>query len=246
MRTFLYILSLLIITLVVPSCLQTPLYPDYCDQGPPYYYGPPTYIKFKLSNYGPGKEASHILTFDIVECHLETYTAVITYPSQFTWNGFLALGTAGTQVGSYNLDIHEPDGVIDYTVPVRSITNTTAYADRFNDGSYTAGTDPQIQYSAPGGVHTLTITVPDGGDGNSETVEGPFSERLIAIINEGIFTNPAATGIYTVNGNFTSVDPDNDGANNSTGYPPQTYSHSEDINIHNASTAGLFLNLLNE
>lgn len=246
MRTFFYISALLITALLLPSCLQTPLYPEKCDQGPPYYYGPPTYIKFKLNKYGPGRDAKHTLTFDITECHLETYQAVITYSSQFTWNGFLALGGAGTQIGSYNLDIHIPDGIIDYTVPVYSQSNTTAYVDRFNNGSYESEDDPILSYTSPGGVHTLTITVPDGGDGVSTTVEGPFTERLIAIINQGIFTNPASTGTYSVTGNFTSVDPDTDNANNFSGHAPQTYSHMENIEIRNVTNPSLFLNLLND
>ncbi|MBW2364871.1 MAG: hypothetical protein JRF25_07315 [Deltaproteobacteria bacterium] len=246
MRTFFFILALLITALLLPSCLQSPLYPDYCSQAPPYVYGPPTYIKFRLNTYGPGRDAKHTLTFDITECHLETYQAVITYSSQFTWKGFLALGSVGTQIGSYNLDIHVPDGVIDYTVPVYSQSNTTAYVDRFNDGSYDSGVDPTISYSSPGGNHALTVTVPDGGDGRSGTVEGPFTERLIAIINQGIFTNPAATGSYSVTGNFTSVDPDTDNANNFSGYAPQTYYHAENIEIRNVTNPSLFLNLLND
>jgi len=209
-------------------------------------YGPPTYIKFRLNTYGPGKDAKHTLTFDITECHLETYQAVITYSSQFVWNGFLALGSAGTQIGSYNLDIHEPDGVIDYTVPVYSQSNTTAYVDRFNNGSYDSADDPTISYSSPGGVHTLTVTVPDGGDGEPGTVEGPFTERLIAIINQGIFTNPATPGTYSVTGNFTSVDPDNDNWDTGDGYDPQTYNHMENIEIRNVTNPSLFLNLLND
>ena len=36
---------------------------------------------------------------------------------------------------------------------------------------------------------------------------GPFTERLIAVLDAGLLTNPASIGTYNGTGVFTSVDP---------------------------------------
>ena len=101
MKKYLPILALAALFLV--GCLRTG-FNNGCDQSNPPYddYGPPTYTDFKLSSYGTGRSATHTMTFDITECHRETYQAIIKYPGEFTFNGFLALGPAGTQIGNKN------------------------------------------------------------------------------------------------------------------------------------------------
>lgn len=189
---------------------------------------------FQLSSTTAGAEAKHTQMFDITMGDMETYQAVITYPSGFTFNGFLALGLAGTQIGSYGVDF-EPDGTIDFTIPVYSIDNNNAYADRQPNGTFDS-VDSTLAYTNTGGNHVFTITLPNGGDGTASTITGPFTERITAIINSGILTNPATAGTYTATGAFTSVDPDNDNANDNTGTAPTTANFSQDITI--TSTGG--------
>jgi uncharacterized membrane protein len=128
------------------------------------------------------------------------------------------------------------DGVSDFTIPVYSIDNNNAYADRDISNSFTASVDSTMAYSNSGGNHVFTTTLPFGGDGSPQTITGPFTERIVAVINSGILTNPASAGTYTATGVFTSVDPDTDGADNTTGDPPMTLNISQDILITSTVT----------
>ena len=196
----------------------------------PFSYGPPTNVDFLLSSYGPGDDSKFTLTFDIKKGDLETHEAVIKYPDQFTFNGFLALGSAGTQIGSYAVDF-DFDGTTDFTIPVFSIDDNTAYADRDINNSFDNSVDSTMVYSNTGGNHILTTTLPFGGDGFSGTITGPFTERIVAAMYSGIFTNPANSGTYTISATFTSVDPDTDGADDAAGEPPLILDTSQSIVI---------------
>jgi hypothetical protein len=199
------------------------------DTGP-FSYGPPTNVGFNVSSNTAGAKPVHILQFDIKTGDLETYQAIVTYPGQFIFNGFLALGPVGTQVGSYAVDF-DFDSVIDFTIPVYSLSNTKAYGDRDVNGSYSATLDSNLTYTNPAGTHVFTTILPNGGDGDPNTVTGPFTERLTATMNSGILTNPVSPGTYAAKGDFTSVDPDNDGVDDNAGDAPQVLNVSRDITI---------------
>jgi hypothetical protein len=192
-------------------------------------YGPPTNVSYQLSSNNTGDKAAHTLKFDIKAGDLETYQAVITFPEQFIFNGFLALGPAGTQIGSYSVDF-DFDDVVDFTIPVYAIDNNNAYADRDLNVSFNASVDSSLVYSDKA-ENKLTTTLPFGGDGSQQTITGPFTERVVAFINPGILTNPQSPGTYTVSSLFISVDPDNDGPDNNSGEPPQTLNITRDIVI---------------
>jgi hypothetical protein len=222
---------------------------DGCDQAnpPSFTYGPPTYTDFQLSSYRPGDNAVHTVTFDITACHLETYQVVIKYPGSFTWNGFLALGSAGTLIGTYNLDELPYDGEFDYTIHIHSSGETSAYAARWAQGDPQTSDDATIVYTYDSGndKHVLTTTIPKGGDYLAETIAGPFTERLVAIMNAGLFTNPSDTGTYTITVDLTSVDPDTDGAaGGGETNVPQTLNYTEDIKIKGSANPGVLMNLL--
>ncbi len=190
----------------------------------PFSYGPPTNIVFQLNSNRAGEDASHTLMFDIREGDLETYRSVVAYSPEFTFNGFLAAGPAGSQVGSYSVDF-DFDGNVDFTIPVYSIDDTHAYADRDVLGFFN-GIDSTLSYANSHGNHVFTTTLPFGGDGSSQTITGPFSERVTAVINSGILRNPSAQGTYLVTGTFTSVDPDTDGQTNGQGEEPRILNRS--------------------
>lgn len=222
--------SLFLLLLVCYSCARPLSMSVRTEPNQPLTYGPPTNIGLQLSATEAGAQATHTVTFDIKEGDLESYQAVITYPAGFTFNGFLALGPAGTQVGSYSVDF-DFDGTIDFTIPVLSIDDNNAYADRDLGGSFQETIDSTLVYSTTNGKHIFTITLPFGGDTNPNTIAGPFTERLFAVTNAGVLTNPAAAGTYTARGLFTSVDPDNDGANDQAGTTPLSINFSQDIAI---------------
>jgi hypothetical protein len=142
----------------------------------------------------------------------------------------LSLGAAGTQVGSYAVDF-DFDGDVDFEIPVRSIDDTTAYADRQPDGVFDA-VDSSLEYSEDAdGRHVFTITLPHGGDGNPGNIVGPFTERLIVTLNEGLFNNPQIPGTYVVRGEFTSVDPDTDNADDGAGEAPLEIGFALEVGI---------------
>jgi hypothetical protein len=196
----------------------------------PFTYGPPTNVVFQLSSNRMGTDATHTLMFDIKEGDLETYQAVITYPSEFAFQGFLAVGPPGTQIGSYSVDF-DFDGVIDFTIPVYSRDNNNAYADRDLGGTFNSPVDSTLVYSNSNGDHVFTTTLPFGGDGFSQSITGPFTERIIAVINSAIIKNPFMNGAFPAAGVFTSVDPDTDGENNNAGNQPKAINFSQQLVI---------------
>jgi hypothetical protein len=228
-----YILFISVLFLL--SCARPLSWKIETKQTGPFSYGPPTNVNFQLSTTTAGESAIHTLTFDIKAGDLETYKTIITYPKEYTFNGFLALGPAGTQIGSYSVDF-DFDGSLDFTIPVYSIDNTNAYADRDLNGVFTASIDSTIVYSNSNGKHVFTTTLPFGGDADPQTVTGPFTERVTAVLNAGILTNPASGGNYTATGVFTSVDPDTDGDDDGQGQSPQVLNFTQDIVITPTST----------
>ncbi|MCG3114724.1 MAG: hypothetical protein LLH30_03495 [Candidatus Manganitrophus sp. SA1] len=190
-------------------------------------FGPPANVGLLLSTTDVGAEAVQTLTFDVQPGDFETYQAVITYPAGFTFNGF---GTPGTQVGSFSGDFFI-DQTNDFTIPVFSIDDTTASTSFGPPDALDPAVDIILGYSTTNGKHIFTITIPLGGDGNATTVAAPFAQRLSAVINAGILTNPATSGTYTARALITSVDPDNDGPNDQAGEAPASLNFSQDIAI---------------
>lgn len=174
-----------------------------------------------------GESAVHELHFDVTVGELETLRAVLTYPPEFGFNGFLSLGPANTQVGSFTVDLNF-DGTPELTIPVRSLSDTVAYADLNPDGTYASYLEPTIEHT---GTHVLTATLPNGGDGNPATLTSPASLRMGLVLLPGIFTNPAVAGQYLVTGDFTSIDPDTGGFDDAANNPPLTHSTNLPLTI---------------
>jgi len=184
-------------------------------------YGANKNPSFTLDSNSPGQSPSHKLSFDVTQGELETYMAVVTYPDAFMFNQFTALGPTDTQVGTFGLDV-DSDGADDIVFSIRALDNETAYVDVSLDGSFTPGIDPTIEYKT--GSNVFTTILPFGGDGNPNTLDALLSARVTLMLNNGILTNPNTPGKYTLTGDFTSVDPDTDGANDNMNESPHTFS----------------------
>jgi len=138
------------------------------------------------------------------------------------------------------------NGTIDFVIPVYSVDNISAYGDRDGSGDYNAAIDTTVVYSNSSGDHVFTTTLPFGGDGSSHTITGPFTERLIAVLDAGVLTNPASPGTYNGTGVFTSVDPDNDGTDDSAGESPQILNFTRPLRIGSPLTTPMTTILLND
>lgn len=196
-------------------------------------FGPPTNVGLQLSTTDIGVKAVQTLTFDVQQGDFETYQAVITYPAGFVFNGF---GPPGTQVGSFSGDFFI-DQTNDFTIPVFSIDGNTAATFVGPPEALDPAVDIILSYSTANGKHIFTITIPLGGDGNPTTVAAPFAQRLSAVINSGVLTNPTTAGTYTARALITSVDPDNDGPNDQAGEAPLSLNFSQDIAIGAGASA---------
>ena len=178
------------------------------------------YFALRLGTAAVSAEASHEVSFNVSAGELEAARVQLTYPNDFAFNGFDALGSTNTRIGSLRL-VAAGTGVI---FPVRSRDVDSAYGDADANGVYTVGSDPIIEYSRSRADQQFTVHLPLGGDFDAGTTTSPFDLRMSAFLDEGILTNPGTAGPYTVEADLTSVDPDSGGLDDGAGDPPQTFS----------------------
>ena len=174
-----------------------------------------------------GQSPAHRLSITVGMGELETYRAVVTYPDGFRFNGFNVLGPVNTPVGAYELDLNF-DGTPERTVPLRSLTPHSAYADVIPDNRFNPDLEPVLTQVGRAG---FVLLLPFGGDANPATRVAPFAARLSLVLFPGLLTNPDAGGVYTVSGALTSVDPDTDGADDGLGEPPLSVAVALDVRI---------------
>jgi hypothetical protein len=182
-------------------------------------YGPPPSFTFDLSDATPGASPSQQLTFDTTAGKLETFQVVLTYPPDFGFNGFTALGPANTQVGSYALDT-DLDDVPEVVLPIRATDFDHAYADQALKGVPV----PLDATVAHGGAHTFTIELPRGGDADLSSLVAAMPVRIVVTLFAGILSNPPVPGPYQASAAFTSIDPTSDGPDDATGEGSQGFS----------------------
>lgn len=187
---------------------------------PPASYTLPTLASFGLPFPYPGIESPHRVLFDLTANDLQTGRAEVTYPSAFGFAGFLALGPAGTQIGSYDVDV-DLDLNPDIRLPLRAIDADTAYVDGNLNGRYDLA-DPRLVHTT--GSHVFTTTLPRGGDGLAGTKASRIPLSIQVALYAGILSNPTTPGDYDVTASFTSVDPDSGDADDGTGTTPTTLS----------------------
>ncbi len=189
----------------------------------PFTYGPAKSIDYRLSTKDPGVNAIHTLSFEVNKGDLSTFEAVVTYPKEFTFNGFLSLGPANSNIGSMSADF-DMDGTPDGQALVKSEGEFSAYVDFNNNGLNDYGTEPQIFRSMDfSGNHLLRIYAYP-----SNIISGT-SAKVMFVMNSGIFTNPVVTGTYKVSGTFTSVDPTSGGPEDGIGESPQALNYTKTV-----------------
>ena len=205
--------------------------------GGPFFYGVAKNPSLSVDPPVTGESAEQRLAFDVTLGELETFRAVVSYPPGFGIDDFLALGPPHTQVGSYGFDF-DGDGTVDLSVPLRALKSDAAYADITQRGIFVHGYNPLVELSA-GPV--LTATLPQGGDGSRATLVAGSDARRVVVLFAGLVTNPGSPGVYTLEGCFTSVDPDTDGADDAQGEPPRSFCDEFDVELSGADEAATLL-----
>jgi hypothetical protein len=179
-------------------------------------FTPPPGATFTLSTTAPGATAEHVATFDLGFDQTQGYSATITYPDAFTFNGFTAIGPENTRIGTYAMDF-DSDGEVDFTTWIRSTGFDGAYADIDLNGAPSA---PDAVITRTG--NAFTVVAPDGGDRDPAQPLAPPG-RVTVRLNAGVFTNPPTPGDFGIAVTVTSVDPDTGGADDGQGTPPESF-----------------------
>ncbi len=184
-------------------------------------YDPPP-VTYGVALPFTGMHTAHHLKFDAVLESLQTFSGTVSYSPGFGFNGFTALGPAGTTIGSYGFDFDGND-VVDVTLPLRALGPDTAYVDIDLDGQATA-VDPTVQHLAGvpvPGAHSFVLSLPAGGDMAPKLSRTFRAFRVHVFLTAGILDNPPDPGAYSVTGSFTSIDPDTGDADDGTGPSPE-------------------------
>lgn len=252
--------SLFAVTLLLGTnsscCLKGPSYPlscrlaiycdEWCGTPPPtptsrsmieeaHSYGPPGHVSYQVSSNDIGADAEHTLVFDTNLGDLKTLEAVITYPKEFTFNGFLSLGPVNSVVGTMSADVDFTGGP-EVTASVLSSDDFSAYPDLNGNGVHDYTLEPSIFVSQDrNGNRVLRVdALPDQSPAD---LVSNVALRMIYVMNAGVMTNPTVAGVWTVTGQFISIDPDTGGGNNGSGEAPQTLNLSEEIVIEDPDTS---------
>ncbi len=204
-------------------------------------YSAPGTQTLVFSNLAPGRPTGFRVDSAISFGESQTYQVVLTLPPEFIFNGFDALGPAGTRIGAYGFDFNAGSPGADRLFPVYSIDADSAWVDANLDGNPNP-LKPQIEHSYDGQQNNvITITLPRGGDGSTSNNTAGFSSAVMASLRSGVFTTPATAGQYQATLDFTSVDPDSGDANDNAGSPPETFQLQTSINIANSQLSAAVL-----
>ncbi|MEE2567464.1 hypothetical protein [Hyphobacterium marinum] len=207
--------------------------------GPAVFTEPPQHTVI-FSDLSPDRPMGFRIDSEITVGQRQARTVVITLPAAFIFNGFDALGPAGTRIGAYGFEFNAGSAGPDRLFPVYSIDADSAWVDANLNGQFNA-LKPQIEYSQDGQQnHVLTITLPRGGDGSTNFSTAGFSSDIMAFLRSGIFTNPAG-GQQAISVAFTSVDPDTGDADDSAGTPPEQFTVNDTVTIANSQLSASVL-----
>lgn len=207
--------------------------PEAAGAGPdgPAVFTAPVTQTTRFSDLAPGRDTGFRLDSAITSGQRQAYQVVITLPAAYAFNGFTALGPAGTRIGAYGFEFNPSSPGPDRLFPVYSIDSDSAWVDTNLDGN-TNPLKPTIEYSQDGSQnHVLTITLPRGGDGLTGSQTASFSSDVMAFLRTGIFSNPASGGGVPITVALTSVDPDTGDANDNAGSPPESFAVNDTVTI---------------
>jgi hypothetical protein len=189
-------------------------------------FAPPPDASLSLSTLAPGRDATHVAVFDVAAGDRQGYSATISYPEAFVWNGFLATLPGNSRVGTYSIDFNL-DGFVDYSTWIRSTGADTAYADIDLSGTPT----PMDAVITRTSDNVFTVLAPNGGDQDPATNDQPFSARITVTLFAGPLTNPPTPGPVSVGLALIAVDPDTGGADDGQGTPPETFSVEQALDV---------------
>lgn len=224
-------LFLLGLVTVIAACAELDEPETSGDTSGPAVFTAPATQTLAFSDLAPGRDMGFRIDSAITFGQRQAYQVVITIPASYSFNGFTALGPAGTRIGAYGFEFNSGSAGPDRLFPVYSIDADSAWVDTNLDGM-TNPLKPSIEYSQDGSQnHILTITLPRGGDGLTNVGEAGFSSDIMAFLRTGIFANPATGGAVPISVTLTSVDPDSGDANDNAGSPPETFTINDNVTI---------------
>lgn len=177
--------------------------------GPTYALPPDAY--FALGSYQAGAETSYQIGLGVVPDSLETFSGTVTVPPEFAFAGF-----GSGPVGTLAIDF-DNDGAAEAAVSLIGMGDDLAFADLDFNGLQFPGVEPTVSHA---GTHVFTLSVPAGGDRSVQTVASTVPVGITLTLLPGVLQNPATPGAYLIEADFTSVDPDTDGADDAAGSPP--------------------------
>lgn len=180
---------------------------------------------FMLSTEAPGRSAVHTVTFESGDADQQGYSATITYPDAFGFEGFTAVGPVNTRVGTYAMDF-DFDGDPDYQTWIRSTDPDGAYADIDLSGTPTA--NDAIITRTTGNV--FTVVAPNGGDQDAGQTLAPLARVTITLV-AGILVNPPTPGDVGLAVTVTGVDPDTGGADDGQGTAPASLTVEQTVSV---------------
>ena len=146
------------------------------------------------------------------------------------------------RIGSWQFDFFNPDGVFDgsdVTIVHRSIDSTSAYSDSDASLDYSPGIDPTANYTTGGGVHVITLILPDGGIEPRNGMCSYFAFDARYRLLDGILRLPNTAGDYDITITATSVDLDTGNATDSTEPHPLSFNDSFVVSVPEPESAPL-------
>ncbi len=180
---------------------------------------------FELSTKAPGRSAVHTVTFESGNTDVQGYSATITYPDSFGFEGFTAIGPVNTRVGTYAMDF-DFDGDPDYQTWIRSTDADGAYADIDLSGTPTAN-DAVITRTTG---NAFTVVAPNGGDQDAAQALAPLAQVTITLV-AGILVNPPDPGDVGLTVTVTGVDPETGGADDGQGTAPASLTVQQMVSV---------------
>jgi hypothetical protein len=196
-------------------------------------YEPPPNATLTLSTRVAGESAEWRATFTTAMGTPETQHVILGLPGSFggtgfVFNGFTALGPAGTEVGSYGLDL-DRDGALDVVLPIRAVDWANARVDRGRNGRANP-LDPTVFYD--GRFHwSLVVNIPRGGDASTANKTASLTTDAVVTLRAGVVQNPATPGPWRVQGGFMAVDADTGDGYDGLGSPPSEFGMERTIEI---------------
>jgi hypothetical protein len=176
---------------------------------------------FALGSYAAGAATSHQIGLTVGPNAYETFSATAVYPPEFAFAGF-APGTVGRLQIDFDLD-----GADDVAVPVLGLGGDAAFADVDANG-LPGAFEPTVVHS---GGHAFAVTLLEGGDANPRTLVTRAPLRLTLTLVPGVLANPPLAGVYALQLDATSVDPDTGDADDAAGDPPLALTRTEEVTI---------------